>query len=272
MSGVTFYEALQKGSFGTVYRARDASLGEVAVKMVRKALVPGSLSQTDVIALKHPNIVQHYRCFLTGDRSFAYVMELAPQCDLFEYSCTGLDDSEVIRLSGDLFAGLEYLHGEGIVHLDIKRENCLIMDGGKLAITDFDFARPRGTPMYGMIGTIESWPPEVAVTSQDRALLARMPAQDAFDIWAAGTVVWEMHTGRSRHVRTSEQLNALMFFKDPFMSGTSQVARIVNAACKRKASDRVLSLRPEDDDEQEDNGGKNDKDHGRVSVMRSHSM
>lgn len=271
MSGITYYEKLEKGSFGTVYRAHDSFTGKVAVKNVRKPLFPGSLTQTEVIALRHPNVVRHHRCFMIDDRNFAYVMELAANKDLFEYTTAKPLEAEAIRLTRELFAGLEYLHSNAIVHMDLKRENCLIMGQGRLAIADFDFARRRGTPLYGMIGTVESWAPEIAAASRDRQLVAGMPAEYAMDIWAAGIVVWELETGRLRQVRSPAECAALVNFADPFMPGSTALSKTVNAACRRDPAARVMRLGLEENDEHEDQRGDDNKCDGGIG-SRSRSI
>lgn len=265
MSGVTFYEKLEEGSFGTVYSAHDMYHGQVAVKIVRKPLCSGSIDQAAVIALVHPHIVRHYRCFLVNGREFAYVMELAPNKDLFEYSKTKLSEHESMRLVGELFAGLEYLHSRLLVHMDLKRENCMMMAGARLAIADFDFARRRGTPFDGLIGTVESWAPEIAeAASRGRSAAAGMGAEFTHDYWAAGIIAWELETGLNRCVRTAEQIKCLMQFEDPFMVEKTALSKVVNAACRRNPKLRVLTLLPVGEHEDQDDDRRKHERHGGV--------
>jgi hypothetical protein len=99
--------------------------------------------------------------------------------------------------SGELFAvksacadiarGLAYLHGESVVHGDVKARNVVLGADGRAKLADFGCARKAGLgPIIG--GTPAFMAPEVA----------RGEEQDpAADVWALGCTVLEMATGRA---------------------------------------------------------------------------
>ncbi len=92
-------------------------------------------------SLHHPNIVETVR-LCTDHGRWNHVMEYCEQGDLYnlvEKKYLTADEREKDRLClfKQLVQGLNYLHSHGIAHRDIKLENLLITDGGKLKITDF---------------------------------------------------------------------------------------------------------------------------------------
>ena len=48
------------------------------------------------------------------------------------------------RIVSDVMAGLDFLHGIGLVHDDISPQNIMLDDGGRAVIIDFDSCVPLG--------------------------------------------------------------------------------------------------------------------------------
>ena len=81
--------------------------------------------------------------------------------DLFEVLTDDktLDEPTVRAIAVQLLRALKYLHEARIIHRDMKPQNILICDGGKVKLCDFGFARfftaetavmlsCKGTPLY----------------------------------------------------------------------------------------------------------------------------
>lgn len=96
----------------------------------------------------HPNITHVYE-LLHDEQNFYIVQEIVRTGDLFKFldmrnkGKGRLNEDEVRLLAKQLFAALDYLHSESIVHRDIKLENILVdsrNDGILVKLTDYGFA------------------------------------------------------------------------------------------------------------------------------------
>lgn len=98
---------------------------------------------------------------------------------------------EAVRISCDVLAVLEYAHGQGIAHRDIKPDN-ILFSGDRPMVTDFGIARAltmAGDPLteeHALIGTLAYMSPEQC---QGGTLDGRS------DIYSVGCVLYELLTG-----------------------------------------------------------------------------
>ena len=138
-----------------------------------------------LIALAHPHIVRGYE--LIEEPEPAVVMEtldgetLAHLIDRHEH---GLPPEDVAWLGLHVASALRYLHGHGILHLDVKPSN-VVAEAGRAKLIDLSLARPPGRYRVGL-GTWCNLSPE-----QARGDELGEPA----DVWGLGTVLYEAATG-----------------------------------------------------------------------------
>ena len=138
-----------RGGMATVYRATQLSLDRpVAIKVLaprlarRKQFVERFQREAQVLGqLSHPHIVRVLSVGAEGD-TYYLVMEYADGESLrARLSREGaLPFDEAARLIGQVAAGLEYAHSQGVLHRDIKPGNILIMADGTPKIADFGIA------------------------------------------------------------------------------------------------------------------------------------
>jgi len=142
------------GAYGSVYRARDTELEEiVAIKVLRREHItePGALEhfRREVRLARrvaHPNVARTYDIGSHKDERFL-TMEYIDGHPLTRLSpiSAALPDLLPLRLVIDvavqLCAGLGALHGAGIIHRDMKTDNVLVGNDGRVVITDFGIAR-----------------------------------------------------------------------------------------------------------------------------------
>lgn len=149
--------------------------------------------------LDHPNIsspIQVQELFSpveNSKRKFSIsIQEFLPHKDLFSVlleSRIRFDEILVRTYFHQLIHGLEYLHNQGIAHLDLKLENLMIDKDFKLKIIDFDLAHKRGDLGLKGMGTVCYRAPEL--------LRKKCTNPQAADIYSAGILLFVMKSGRN---------------------------------------------------------------------------
>ena len=207
------YELLEpvgQGGMGVVYRARNAATGELAAVKIAHAVESDDLERFRREAhtlgrLQHPGVV---RVLTQGvDRGTPwYAMELIDGISLAGFwserstawSSQGDPPAAVsasLRLIARLCAPLAFLHGEGVVHRDLKPGNVMMRDDGTPVLVDFGlvgrFAAPFGREAIeaggSLAGTFHYVAPE-----QVRGEFVDARA----DLYALGCILYESVTGR----------------------------------------------------------------------------
>ncbi len=142
-------ETLGAGGYGVVYRARDRRLRrDIALKVLRADRLSESAKirfRREVQVARDVVAPQLLRVFDIGDDEelgLTYLtMELVRGETLRERVRRGrLAIDEAIRLAGEVLRALALLHGEGIVHRDVKPGNVLLDEDGGVKLADFGLA------------------------------------------------------------------------------------------------------------------------------------
>ncbi|MEH0822592.1 serine/threonine-protein kinase [Micromonospora sp. CPCC 205714] len=146
-------ELVGRGGMGRVWRSRDEILHrEVAVKEVvpphwlaeaeRDDLRLRTLREARTAArLNHPNVVRVYDVVQVDDRPWI-VMEYVPSRTLQAVlEDTGpVDPVLAAGIGRALLAALRAAHTAGVLHRDVKPQNVLMADDGRVMLTDFGLA------------------------------------------------------------------------------------------------------------------------------------
>jgi hypothetical protein len=154
--------SLGAGSFGSVWRVRDLSLGrEVALKVLHPHITRDERAVSRfrreaklAAQLAHPALVPIYDWDTNGDVAW-YTMELAEGgsvANLVERSGSRAL-AEIAAQVDFALAGLSAAHAVGIVHRDLKPENILIDRYRRWRIADFGIANAAGEERGGASGT-----------------------------------------------------------------------------------------------------------------------
>lgn len=164
-----------RGGMGTVYLAHDPLLQRrVAVKVLaphlagEPALIERFGREARAAArLKHPNIVTIYDVGQEGS-TYYFVMEYVDGPSLARALAQRgpMSPGGALRLLRPLASALDYAHGQGLVHRDVKPGNILLDPRGEPALGDFGIARAaqdsRLTTTGTLVGTPEYMSPEQA--------------------------------------------------------------------------------------------------------------
>ena len=161
--------ALGAGSFGSVWRVRDLTLGrEVALKLLhphvaRDERIVGRFRREAKLAaqLAHPAIVPIFDWDSRGDVAW-YTMELAEGGSVADLVARSGPRTltEIAPQVDFILNGLAAAHAIGIVHRDLKPENVLIDRYRRWRLADFGIANVTGEEMAGASGTPAFAPPE----------------------------------------------------------------------------------------------------------------
>ncbi len=135
--------------------------------------------------LSHPHLVRAYEVIARPEPTV--ILEPLPgdTLDHLVHEGSGrLPAAAVAGLGRQLASAVAYLHGEGVLHLDLKPSN-VVVHAGRATLIDLSVARPPGRVRRGL-GTPAYMSPEQA----------RGGAVDAkADVWGLGCVLYEAATG-----------------------------------------------------------------------------
>jgi predicted Ser/Thr protein kinase len=168
-------EMIGRGGFATVWRARTltgmARNRDVAVKVIpvynagerSRALREGQIAE----GLKHKNIVRTLEV-IPGDHEVFLVTEYVAGLPLDE-AARHYDTRELVDALTQILEALVYAHGEGIIHRDIKPQNALVDDRGRVKLTDFGVAFRAGDTRLTRVGFAVGTPGYIAPEILDGA-------------------------------------------------------------------------------------------------------
>ena len=194
-------ERIARGGMATVYSATDLRLDRyVAIKVMHASLAEDSAFVSRFVReakaaarLTDPHVVAVYD--QGEDHGLIYlVMEYVPgrtvRDVLREYG--RLSPEQALTILDPVLQALEAAHNAGFVHRDVKPENVLLTDDGRVKVADFGLARAitAGTATAAtqglLIGTVAYLSPEQ---------VQRGIADARSDVYGAGILLYEMITG-----------------------------------------------------------------------------
>ena len=246
---------LGAGGMGSVYRAHDCELDEVvALKMLSRELLvaPGMLErfrQEVKLARRvtHINVARTYDIGEHDGQRFL-TMELVVGESLGRLLERGgaLPLSRAIEIATQICAGLVAAHAAQVVHRDLKPDNILVTQEGRVVITDFGIARAfeanGGTTQGVPIGTPTYMAPEQVEGSS--------PIDARTDIYALGAMLFEMVTGERAWSGTTPLATAIARLVAPppdprehHADLPDAFAELILRCMQRKAEDRFATAK-----------------------------
>ncbi|WP_262701435.1 MULTISPECIES: Stk1 family PASTA domain-containing Ser/Thr kinase [Streptomyces] len=191
------------GGMATVYRAVDTRLDRVlALKVMHQSLASDAAfverfirEAKSVARLAHANVVAVYDQGTDGSHVYL-AMEYVSGCTLRDVlrGRGALRPRAALDILEPVLAALGAAHRAGFVHRDMKPENVLIGDDGRVKVADFGLVRAVDTNTSAstgsVLGTVSYLAPEQ---------IEHGTADTRADVYACGVVLYEMLTGTKPH-------------------------------------------------------------------------
>ena len=252
-------KTIGEGGMANVYLAVDTILNRyVAVKVLRGDLADDEKFvrrfQREALSaskLTHPNIVEMYD---VGEDNGNYyiVMEFVNGKTLKSLvkKRGALTLPEVIDIMTQLTSGIMCAHDSYIIHRDIKPQNVLILEDGRVKITDFGIAMALNsnelTQTNSVMGSVHYLPPEQANGNGSTI---------KSDIYSLGILMYELITGKVPFKGDNAVEIAIKQMKEPIPSICKQnpdipqsIENIILKACAKNPKNRYDSVREMYDD------------------------
>ncbi|MEZ0581004.1 Stk1 family PASTA domain-containing Ser/Thr kinase [Nocardioides sp. MH1] len=249
---------IARGGMASVYEAHDIRLDRaVAIKIMHAGLGDSTSGDEEFAArfvrearaaarLSHPNVVAVYD--QGEDAGTVYLaMELVPGHTLRDTIAkeAPMSPERALAILDPVMSALASAHRAGLVHRDVKPENVLIADDGRIKVADFGLARAvsaetQHTATGGvLIGTVSYLAPELVVDGK---------ADARADVYAVGVILYELLTGHKPHTGESPIQVAYKHVHEDVPAPSEEVRGIpayVDALVAR-ATTRDRTLRPAD--------------------------
>jgi len=243
---------LASGGMGEVYLAVDSKLGrEVVLKTLGVQFISDELLKLRFIneaqttaTLNHANIVTVFEVAEYENQAYM-VMEYVKGRTVAELIARGsLNPSDSLDIFIQICQGLIVAHKSGVTHRDIKPDNIIVDEEGRVKIVDFGLARLEGadhiTKTGALVGTVGYMSPEQG---------QGMRTDFRTDIFSAGVVLQEMLTGQNPFQRDSmaatihaivcEPPSTLPETENPF---SESLQTVLDRALAKNCPDRYQSM------------------------------
>jgi serine/threonine protein kinase/tetratricopeptide (TPR) repeat protein len=191
---------LGQGAMGAVYKAKDRELDRwVAIKVIQPELAnsPSMLKrfkQELILArqITHRNVVRIFDIGETDGVKFI-TMEYIDGGDLKSIIVDQgkIPPEEAVGIVRQICQALDAAHAEGVVHRDLKPQNIMLDQSGRVVVMDFGIAHSKEMPGMTMTGALMGTP-EYMSPEQARGEKTDKRA----DIFAVGIIFYEMLTGK----------------------------------------------------------------------------
>ena len=189
-----------QGGFSEIYESQWLGI-PVAVKVIFDPKITEELLEEfnneieKLFILRHPYIIQLYGITdKEKSQKLAVITELAPKGSLFDYlhknpkTKNNLSLEFKNKITKQLICTMAYIHSRGYVHRDLKTQNILLDKNLDIKLCDFGLTKLKSELNSGS-GQFAGTPCYMAPELFDRKFY-----DDKIDVFAFGTVLWEIYT------------------------------------------------------------------------------
>jgi formylglycine-generating enzyme required for sulfatase activity len=243
------YSRLGQGGMGTVYKGRHLNLEiDVAVKCMSQALAqngPGFVERFQrearlAASIHHQNLVQVYDVSQRSGVHYLVMEYVAGETVRDRVARKGpLKPQEALKILLGAASGLAEAHSMRIVHRDIKPDNILISNDGRVKVADLGLAKAieateGHTLTQGVMGTPQYMAPE---QWEDSARVG-----PSADVWALGATLYHMLVGKNAIESGTIQQVYRRICVDPFPDLATAAPKTPKAVCELLA--RMVAVDP----------------------------
>jgi serine/threonine protein kinase len=191
---------LGRGAFGKTVRMKNKNNSlhgpMYAVKVFSmRDLKKAELTEEDVssefgklMGICHPNVIRYVGTYKIRKDTYI-VMDLASGGSLVEVIASKPPPQRIIHIMIDLLSALDYIHGLGLQHRDLKPDNILLCSKGVIKLADFNLSGAASSGSSRTLTRVGA----PAYFSPERATGRTYGSQD--DVWASACVLLELGTG-----------------------------------------------------------------------------
>ena len=237
-----------QGGFSEIYESQWLGI-PVAVKVIFDPKITEALLEEfnneieKLFILRHPYIIQLYGITdKEKSQKLAVITELAPKGSLFDYLHKNPKNKNNLSLdfknkvTKQLICVMAYIHSRGFVHRDLKTQNILLDKNLDIKMCDFGLTKLKSELNSGS-GQFAGTPCYMAPELFDRKYY-----DDKVDVFAFGTVLWEIYTQKIPYANCDAMEIKQKVTKGEELYCSSivpkQIANLIQKCRSVKASDR----------------------------------
>src|SRR6266446_6370430 len=204
LGGYEILDEIARGGMGVIYRAHQRHPDRiVAVKRVldyhadsHETLIRFRREADAAASLDHPNILPIYEVSESEDGLPFFSMKLATGGSLQKVGpALRAEPRQCVQLMAKVARAVEYAHGHGILHRDLKPGNVLLDGRGEPLVSDFGLAKwLDATSDLTKSLTTFGTPGYIAPEQAKRSAAKLTPAADVYSL---GAILFELFTGRT---------------------------------------------------------------------------
>ena len=188
------FAQIGEGSTGVVVTATHTPTGRtVAIKQMNLARQQRrELLFNEVVIMRdyaHPNIITLLDAHLVGPELWVTMEHLEGGSLTDIVTTLHMTEEQMATVCSQVLAALAYLHGQGVIHRDVKSDSILLARDGSVKLSDFGFCAQVSAELprrRSLVGTPYWMSPEV---------IARAEYGPEVDIWSLGILLVEMIDG-----------------------------------------------------------------------------